>query len=338
MTINYTIIIPHKDIPDLLQHCLDSIPQRADLQVIVVDDNSDLAKVNFTHFPGLDRPDVECFFTREGRGAGYARNVGLEHAKGKWLLFADADDFFHDGMLDMLDKWKDSDNDIVYFKLDSLDLSSGKQGNRDKAANYILDLYTNGLIDMRSCCAQMVRPSGKMLNHKFVVDNNLAYQELPYANDIAFAAMSSLCVNKISISHEVLYIITTRTNSLTRLVSLSKSCERMKVNLCELNRLNTYFRDNNYPSLQYEVCDWALRFSLGTGLSKIKAIALFFYTVLLLVRYNVQNPIIKPYQYSLARFVYGIVVEYISFYLKRKMRNISNQIYTVYANRNNRKN
>ena len=32
---NYSIIIPHKDIPDLLQRCLDSIPVRDDVEVIV---------------------------------------------------------------------------------------------------------------------------------------------------------------------------------------------------------------------------------------------------------------------------------------------------------------
>lgn len=49
--INFSIIIPHKDIPDLLQRCLDSIPIRDDVQVIVVDDDSDGNKVDFAHFP-----------------------------------------------------------------------------------------------------------------------------------------------------------------------------------------------------------------------------------------------------------------------------------------------
>ena len=48
--INYSIVIPHKNTPDLLQYCLDSIPVRDDVQVIVVDDNSDADKVDFEHF------------------------------------------------------------------------------------------------------------------------------------------------------------------------------------------------------------------------------------------------------------------------------------------------
>ena len=43
--ISYSIIIPHKNTPSLLQRCLDSIPQRSDIEIIIVDDNSDEQKV-----------------------------------------------------------------------------------------------------------------------------------------------------------------------------------------------------------------------------------------------------------------------------------------------------
>ena len=36
----FSVIIPHYGIPELLRRCLASIPDRADLEVIVVDDCS----------------------------------------------------------------------------------------------------------------------------------------------------------------------------------------------------------------------------------------------------------------------------------------------------------
>ena len=68
----YTIIIPHKNIPLLLQRCLDSVPLRNDVQIIVVDDGSSSNVVDFTNFPGTDRENVEIIFTKDGKGAGYA--------------------------------------------------------------------------------------------------------------------------------------------------------------------------------------------------------------------------------------------------------------------------
>lgn len=41
LSINFSIVIPHKSIPELLVRCLNSVPQRGDIQVIVVDDYSD---------------------------------------------------------------------------------------------------------------------------------------------------------------------------------------------------------------------------------------------------------------------------------------------------------
>ena len=52
----FSIIIPHKEIPDLLMRCLKSIPVSEDIQVIVVDDNSADADTYLDRYPELSRP------------------------------------------------------------------------------------------------------------------------------------------------------------------------------------------------------------------------------------------------------------------------------------------
>ena len=91
MNPTYSIIIPHHNSPSLLQRLLNSIPERNDLEVIVVDDNSDEEKRAYS-----SRSDVKILYIDklQTRGAGKARNEGLAVAQGKWLLFADADDFY----------------------------------------------------------------------------------------------------------------------------------------------------------------------------------------------------------------------------------------------------
>ena len=100
----FSIIIAHYDIPDLLMRCLKSIPVSEDIQVIVVDDNSPDADTYLERYPELSRPYLEFIRAQKNGGAGYARNIGLDHAKGKWLLFADADDFFVGNMYDNTSK------------------------------------------------------------------------------------------------------------------------------------------------------------------------------------------------------------------------------------------
>ena len=101
----YSIIIPHHNSPSLLQRLLNSIPERDDLEVIVVDDNSDKDKKAYSQ-----RTDVKIVYIdeKQTRGAGKARNEGIAVSEGKWLLFADADDFYADGFIEVLDKYVDS--------------------------------------------------------------------------------------------------------------------------------------------------------------------------------------------------------------------------------------
>ena len=43
----YTIIIPHYKIINLLERALNSIPDREDIQILIVDDNSGIEKREF---------------------------------------------------------------------------------------------------------------------------------------------------------------------------------------------------------------------------------------------------------------------------------------------------
>ena len=76
---HYSIIIPHKNTPRLLERCLCSIPTWDEIQIIIIDDNSNSESVDFSHFPGNGRKNTEILFTKEGKGAGYARNLSLIH-------------------------------------------------------------------------------------------------------------------------------------------------------------------------------------------------------------------------------------------------------------------
>ena len=129
---NYSIIIPHKNTPDLLQCCLNSIPEGEDIQIIIIDDNSDPEIVDFSSFPGQNK---------KSGGAGFARNLGLQIAKGKWILFSDADDFFNDCLNTVLDVYIDDPADIVYFKNNSIHNISNEILKRGEWLNKFVDIF-----------------------------------------------------------------------------------------------------------------------------------------------------------------------------------------------------
>lgn len=199
--INYSIIIPHKNIPDLLQRCLNSIPRRDDIQIIVVDDNSDSKKVDFEHFPGVGEKCVEVYFTKEGKGAGYARNVGLKYAKGKWLLFADADDFFEDNFIVSLDEYCMSNFDVIYFNSRDVDADSLEE----LSLNEFIKQFVSHHITKKMLPFYMVVPWGKMINRDLIEKNKIRFEEISASNDVLFSYQIGYHSKKVKISLDIIY-------------------------------------------------------------------------------------------------------------------------------------
>ena len=212
---NYSIIIPHKNTPDLLQYCIDSIPVRDDVQVIVVDDNSDADKVDFEHFPQWKGINYEFYLTKEGKGAGYARNVGLEHARGKWVLFSDADDFFLPQIDNIFKRNVDSDAEIIFFRPKGVMLSDRSvPSKRGTVINGIIDRYFETGNENELRCWTYT-PSCKLIKMDMIRNNNIKFEETRFSNDVMFSVLVGVKAKKISVIDEKLYCITYSSNSLT---------------------------------------------------------------------------------------------------------------------------
>ena len=210
----FSIIIPHKDIPDLLMRCLRSIPVSEDIQVIVVDDNSVGADTYLERYSELSRPYLEFVRTTKGGGAGYARNVGLEHAKGKWILFADADDFFVDDMSEIIYSLVDSEADVIYFKNKAvLSDNISIRANRSSYLNVRIDQYlADG--DEWPVRFKTYVPWCKLIKRNLIVKNDIRFDELMYCNDVYFSLLTGYYSKIIEVVTRVLYVVTARSNSL----------------------------------------------------------------------------------------------------------------------------
>lgn len=92
-----SVIIPVYNAERFLKKCLDSVSLQSikDKEIICIDDGS-----SDDSYEILNRYREQCpylrVFRQENRGAGTARNVGLKEARGKYVCFLDADDFYLD--------------------------------------------------------------------------------------------------------------------------------------------------------------------------------------------------------------------------------------------------
>ena len=214
-TFNYSFIIPHKNSVSLLKRCVDSIPNRPDVQLIIVDDNSEREICEMEDFPGLHMQNAEVYFTKEGLGAGYARNVGLRLAKGRWVLFADADDYYATDILETLDQYVNSDLDVVYFSINS-DEHHPKITKRLKIHNKCFKAYNPSIPGSEDRVKYMRwEPWNKMISMELIRKNNIKFEEIKKSNDMIFSLLVSFYAHKIVVLDKRLYYITYQENSLT---------------------------------------------------------------------------------------------------------------------------
>ena len=199
--INYSIIIPHKNSPDLLSRCLASIPDRDDVQIIVVDDNSDNDKK-----PVVDAQKAELILLDEehAKGAGRARNIGMEKAKGKWLLFADADDRYTDRLSVLMDKYaEDTDTDLVYLNVCCFN-EKGEIWAHEIDPK--IRAFLRGKSHAEMCLKYEVwTPWTRMVKREMVLKHQFRFDEIPTCNDKMFGLQCSKSANHVAAEQDVIY-------------------------------------------------------------------------------------------------------------------------------------
>ena len=237
---NYSVIIPHRNTPALLERCLTSIPLREDIAVLVIDDHSDTPHAEQVKQLCRKRANVHCTLTDKGLGAGYARNVGLEQMNSKWVLFADADDYFIPDAWDIMDKHLDDQADIIYFHSTCCFSDTGKPGDRHLRLNRMIDDYT---IHHDEKTEGRLRynyhePVGKMIRMSLIRDNRILFEQTRWANDVHFSTRIGAMARSIATDQATIYCITIASGSLVHQHSLESRRCRYEVIL----RNNAYLR------------------------------------------------------------------------------------------------
>lgn len=251
--IDYTIIIPHYNIPNLLGRALRSIPESDNIQVIVVDDCSPNCGKLLEEVPELSRKNVELYTTEKGGSAGRARNVGITHAKGRWLTFLDADDLLSAEIYDIMEVFKNRPEDVMYFKSISVDGSDlNKESNRN-IFDYHFDVY------FRTRNENLLRfeydaPWGKFVKKSLIDKYNIRFDQTRYSNDTFFSTAIGVYASKILVSDRIAYIVTTREGSLT--ADNLKSMEEWQIRYETTLRVQNFLDLNGIKNRRYSFVDF----------------------------------------------------------------------------------
>lgn len=110
-----SVIIPVYNAEDYLERCIESVLRQSflDYEVLLIDDGSTDSSIDICNYYAKSNARI-CAYHKENAGVSSARNLGLQHAKGKWIAFIDSDDWVDPFYLEHLIGHTTDDIDLVF--------------------------------------------------------------------------------------------------------------------------------------------------------------------------------------------------------------------------------
>ena len=118
--IKVSVVIPVYNQEELIVRAINSIPERDDIEIIVVDDCS--TDNTLTVLKSMKRK-IKIIANKENKGVGYTFNKGIDASKGYYLIRMDSDDYMYPNTFNELVDYHLDGTDMVYY---DLEINSGR--------------------------------------------------------------------------------------------------------------------------------------------------------------------------------------------------------------------
>lgn len=221
-----SIILPSYNVESFIEKCIQSILCQTlhDWELILVDDGSTDQTTKICRRYAAETENI-TYVRQENKGMGYARNLGLQCAKGSWVTFVDADDWVFPDFLKILKKAQEEANaDIVVCQYVRTFKDSENIDFNDRS--YMASrVYRRDDADFSDIFQFDFMPWGKLFRKSFFegcaeVFPGIAYED--YASMPYFFAQAG----RVKVIEDALYVWRNRSGSLTH--QLARFPERVE--------------------------------------------------------------------------------------------------------------
>ena len=207
--IKVSVVMPIYNAFDYLRPALDGVIHQTltDIELICIDDGStDNSLAVLKEYQKVD--ERVRIITENNAGPSIARNKGFVRARGKYVIFLDADDFYEDTLLEKLYNMAENDSlDIAVCKFDIY--NNRKATFEDNIRSDHGEIFNDNAIVSKndypdvilSCTTGYVW--NKLFRREFLIEKELAFdEELRVFEDTHFVVNALSLADKIGKCHE----------------------------------------------------------------------------------------------------------------------------------------
>jgi succinoglycan biosynthesis protein ExoO len=225
------------------------------LEIIVVDDASTDNTCDVVNEVSKQFPCVRLVEVEVNKGPSYARNMGIQSARGDWIAILDADDAWKSARLERLVTTAEqlradfiADNQIFYDAAVQIEGRLGFAVDWKYKALDIESLFANDILDRRKPAYPPMKP---LIRRDFLLSLGIGYDEtVRYGEDFKFYAELLFNGARAVLVSDAYYIYSTRTGEFSGANSEhSKSLPRFDLLTEMSDELSKKYRDRIPPPL-----------------------------------------------------------------------------------------
>ena len=207
----FSVIVPVYNAEKTIHRCVDSILQQnaMDMELLLVNDGSSDSSEEICLFYAAKDPRVR-YISKENGGVSSARNVGLDAASGKYVMFVDSDDYvspdYFQCITDVLQRY---DWDLIRFSLCDANRALGAESVPSEAEYHTRKAAFPKIID-DICSKALNSPCGKVYRREILEREQIRFPlGASVAEDRALNIRYSMHMTSYFVSSKVVYYINT---------------------------------------------------------------------------------------------------------------------------------
>ena len=235
-----SIIVPVYNAEKFIGYGIESVLNQTykDIELVLIDDGSTDESLSIIKKYEKKNKDIVKVFHKKNTGVGDTRNYGIKKCSGDYITFMDADDYLD---RDYIEKMINNigDNDILVTGYNQVDVQHKL-------------IFSRSLKPISSSKYRQMVIWAKLYKKSFIINNNIAFNDLKIGEDISFSMDTYISTNKVKCIEYVGYNNISNDYSVTKNISIKKDADisyliSILINKCD----NENFLLDNKKDIKY---------------------------------------------------------------------------------------